>query len=210
MTNDVKRKVLALMAHPDDAELCAGGTLARFAARGHDVHIVVASIPDLRETRIEEAQAGASILGATVHFPARHGTWQVEDIRMYELVRIFDQFVQDISPNIVFTHWENDTHYDHTLVAKASLSATRRRCVDLYMCEQPNLYAPQASAFAPDTFVDVSDFMEQRLASVRAHQSQVAGRTYEQHMLARASFYGDRCQCKYAEAFKCVIQQLKV
>lgn len=204
-----RKSVLALMAHPDDAELCMGGTLARFAHAGYETHIVVASIPDGRERRIEEAERAAELLGATLHLVKRGGTWQVEDIPVSELVRFFDGFVKKLAPDMVFTHWDEDTHYDHMLVSKAALACCRRIDVDLYMCEQPNLCAPTTRPFDANTLVDVSDFMQQRLASINAHKSQVAGRNYDEHVLVRARFYGDRLGCQYAEAFRCVLQRLR-
>lgn len=204
-----KKCLVALMAHPDDAELCMGGTLARFAHAGCETHIVVASIPDQREKRLVEARRGAEILGAQLHFIEREGLWQVEDIPVYELVRAFDGIIRELAPNMIFTHWDEDTHYDHRVVSMAALACCRRMDIDFYMCEQPNLCAPTARPFDLNTFVDVSDFMEQRLASINAHGSQIATRGYDEHVLVRARFYGNRLGCQYAEAFRCVFQRLR-
>lgn len=56
--------VLTVMAHPDDAELWAGGTLALCVAAGADVTIAVPRHP---EPRASEAAAGAAALGAGLH-----------------------------------------------------------------------------------------------------------------------------------------------
>lgn len=201
------------MAHPDDAEICMGGSLARFADAGYEVHIGLSSVPDRRELRLAEAEEGARILGATLHlidFPGRPETWQVEDVPLYNLVGAFDQLQRKLRPSVIFTHWNGDTHYDHVLVARAAVSMTRRLQVDLYMCEQPNQYAASASAMELNTFVDVSNHLERRLESVRAHRSQVAGSSYEEHIRARARYHGERIGCEYAEAFRCIIQRLTI
>jgi LmbE family N-acetylglucosaminyl deacetylase len=207
------KTVLAFMAHPDDAEICMGGTLARFADNGYDVHIGLTSVPDDFDTRVDEARKGAAILGATLHvmeFPGTGSTWQVEDVPVYRLVAGFDQLQQEVRPDAIFTHWNGDTHYDHVMVARASLSVARRLQVDLYMCEQPNQYAPWAFPMELNTFIDVSNYMNKRLESIRAHRSQTANRTYEQHVLARARYHGERIGCEYAEGFQCVIQRLTI
>jgi LmbE family N-acetylglucosaminyl deacetylase len=201
------------MAHPDDAEICMGGSLARFADAGYEVHIGLSSVPDRRELRISEAEEGARILGATLHlieFPGHPQTWQVEDIPLYKLVRAFDDLQGQLQPSLIFTHWIGDTHYDHVLVARAAVSMTRRLEGDLYMCEQPNQYAVSASAMELNTFVDVSRHLERRLEGVRAHRSQVTNSTYEEHIRARARYHGERIGCDYAEAFHCVIQRLRI
>jgi LmbE family N-acetylglucosaminyl deacetylase len=67
--------VLAVFAHPDDAEICAGGVMANWAAAGRSVHLLIltngdrgsgdptASREELAATRKEETEAGAEVLG---------------------------------------------------------------------------------------------------------------------------------------------------
>jgi LmbE family N-acetylglucosaminyl deacetylase len=198
------------MAHPDDAEIGLGGTLAKMASHGWDVHVVVASVPDHREVRLAEIDAGARCLGIHAHVVDRPGTWQVEDVEVYALTRAFDHHMRELGPSRVFTHWIDDTHHDHTIVARAAVSAARDRHVDLFMSEQPNQYAPSVTGFVPDTFADVSDHFEQRLEAVRCHASQMAARDYDAHLRARAHYHGERIGCRYAEAFRCVTQRLHI
>lgn len=212
MSSDNDKSVLAFMAHPDDAEICMGGTLARLADSGYNVHIVLASVPDNRDQRLAEAEAGARILGANFHLidvVKNAATWQVEDVPLYRLVGAFDEVQRQILPSMIFTHWNGDTHYDHVLVSRATISATRRLSVDLFMCEQPNQYAPSATPMQLNTYVDVSRYMERRLKGINAHVSQTTNRAYDDHVLNRARYHGERIGCEYAEAFQCVVQRLK-
>lgn len=203
-----ERIALALTAHPDDAEICLGGTLAVLARNGWDVHVLIASVPDHREHRLAEVAAGARVLDAQVEVLERPGCWQVEDLPTYDLVREFDLRVRKLCPTRVFTHWPGDTHYDHQLVARAALSAVRGQHVDLYQCEQANQYAPSAVPFPADTYVDVSAVLRDKLASVACHVSQDAAARYSEHLRARARLHGERAGCEYAEALHCVTQRL--
>lgn len=187
---------------------CLGGTLARLAARGHDVHIVVSSLPDHRERRLAELEAGAAKLGVTPHVLDRPGCWQVEAVPVYELVAEFDRFVARLTPDLVFTHWTGDAHHDHVRVATAAVSAARDSRIDLYFADQANQYAPTVGAFPANTYVDVSDYLEQQLAALSCHTSQTSRRNYVAHLTARAQYHGDRIGCRYAEAFHCVRQRL--
>ncbi|MCI0643792.1 MAG: PIG-L family deacetylase, partial [Chloroflexi bacterium] len=77
----MKRTLLAVLAHPDDESYGLGGTLARYAREGVDVHVAIAtdgaagSIDErwqgdhnrLVEARAEEVKAAAQILGVTLH-----------------------------------------------------------------------------------------------------------------------------------------------
>lgn len=69
--------VLAVFAHPDDAEICAGGTLAKWASAGREVHLLLLTNGDrgssdasadratIAATRMVETEAGAAVLGLT-------------------------------------------------------------------------------------------------------------------------------------------------
>src|SRR5437870_13031855 len=75
----VPSRVLAVYAHPDDPEISAGGTLARWADAGADVHVLIttrgdkgSSDPDadteaLARTRVNETLAASRVLGVTPH-----------------------------------------------------------------------------------------------------------------------------------------------
>ncbi|GKQ36647.1 GlcNAc-PI de-N-acetylase [Streptomyces sp. A012304] len=200
---------LAFTAHPDDAEIGMGGTLAVLAAAGWEVHVVVASVPDHRERRLSEVTAGAAALGAKAHVLDRPGTWQVEDLPAYALVREFDSYVRELRPAKVFTHWHGDTHRDHVLVAQATVSALRGHTADLFMAEQANQYAASVAPFPLNTYVDVSEQFARKLEAVGCHTSQSAGAKYAEHLRARARYHGDRSGCAFAEAFSCVVQRLE-
>jgi LmbE family N-acetylglucosaminyl deacetylase len=202
--------VAAIMAHPDDAEICMGGTLRRFAGAGCPVHVLIASLPDEPERRRAEAAEAGRLLGVDVRWMTRCGTWQVEDLTTYEMVAEFDRFLTAIRPAKVFTHWTSDTHYDHVCVGRAVLAAMRRRRAELYFCEAPNQMAPTAAPFHADTFVDVSDSLDQALAAVVAHTSQAATRGFEDQIRARALYHGHRIGVRYAEAFQCVWRVMEV
>ncbi len=209
----MNRTMLALMAHPDDAELCMGGTIARYAHAGFRAEIVISSLPDFPDVRRAEAAQGAAVLGAGVRIlapPSKRETWQVEDFPVYRLVAAFDAILEELQPSLVFTHWPKDTHFDHVRVSQAAFSATRRHRVDLYLCEQPNLYAATVEPMKLNTYVDVSQFMDKRLDSIACHRSQTQGKTYSEHVRARTRFHGERTGCQYAEAFCCAIQRLRI
>ncbi|MFD7709623.1 PIG-L deacetylase family protein [Streptomyces sp. NPDC059785] len=200
---------IAFTAHPDDAEIAMGGTLATLVAAGWEVHVVVSSVPNHRDRRLAEVDAGAAVLGTKAHVLEHPGTWQVEDLPTYALVRRFDAFVKELEPDRVFTHWSGDTHHDHALVARATVSALRNSSADLYMAEQSNQYAPSLTAFPVNTYVDVSRHFRQKLQAVACHASQTAGPTYEHHLRSRGQYHGERIGCDFAEAFSCVIQRLE-
>jgi LmbE family N-acetylglucosaminyl deacetylase len=195
-------RVLAFGAHPDDLEVGAGGLLARLAAEGADVTAAVISLPTLMEERVREAEAGAKILGVTLHFMNREKKCRVEDIPMYELVRQMDALVNDVRPDLVVTHSENDLHWDHGLVNRATVSSLRRWPCDLlaYLSSY-EMNAQLSTRAMGQCFADVTSTIDQKIAAISAHKSQLARMDVESTRdLARAM--GRLAGVPFAEAFE--------
>ena len=193
-------RVLAFGAHPDDIEVGAGGLLARLAEEGHDVTMAVVSVPSNASVRKAEAQAGAEVLDADLFILYEDKPCRVEDIAMHELVRRFDQIVGDTRPDLVITHSANDLHWDHGLVNRATVSALRRTPCDLLaFLSSPEMNA-QARAIG-QCFADISKTMDQKIAAISAHKSQVPKLDLESSRdLARAM--GRISGYEYAEAYE--------
>jgi LmbE family N-acetylglucosaminyl deacetylase len=165
-------RVLAFGAHPDDLEVGAGGLLARLAAQGAEVTMVVVSVPNRLDERRAEAQAGADVIDAELFVLYEDQPLRVEDIAMHELVRRFDQLIGDMRPDLVITHSANDLHWDHGLVNRATVSALRRTPCDLLSY----LSSPEMNAQARSLgtcFADISGHLDTKLAAIGCHRSQL-------------------------------------
>lgn len=134
------RALLAVLAHPDDESYGIGGTLARYAAEGVDVHVAIAtdgaagSIDErwhgdrsrLAEARASELEAAADILGVTVHMlgyrdsgyvgdPANEHPAAFINADEEEAVGRVVKLIRQIRPQVVITHDETGGYYhpDH-------------------------------------------------------------------------------------------------
>ena len=199
--------ILVFSPHPDDAEVLMGGTIARYTQKGHNVLIVVVTIPNQKEKRIEESKKAAEILGARL---------SVLDLDPYELafnrklVQIFDDAIRDFPPDTIYTSWIHESHQDHVNVSKATIAAARKNNCSLYMYEQALPSGLTPYAFRAQAFVDISDTIEVKKKSVSAHQSQlqIYGERWIQGIMARAAYIGCRINSEYAEAFE-VVREIK-
>lgn len=195
--------VIVFSPHPDDAEVLMGGTIAKYAQKGHKVLIVLVTIPNQKETRREESKKAAAILGAHL---------SVLDLNPYELiftrslVEIFDKVIKDCQPHIIYTSWIHDSHQDHITVAKATIAAARKNNCSLYMYEQALPSGLTPYAFRAQAFVDISDTIEKKISAISAYESQVEkyGKQWLQGIMARATYIGCRINTNYAEAFEVV------
>ena len=199
--------IIVFSPHPDDAEVLMGGTIAKYAQKGHDVLIVVVTIPNQEEKRREESRESAAILGARL---------SILDLNPYELafnrklVQIFDDVIRDFPPDVIYTSWIHESHQDHTAVSKATIAAARKNACSLYMYEQALPSGLTPYAFRAQVFVDISDTIETKIKSVLAHNSQVQNfsEQWVQGIRGRATYRGFQINVEYAEAFE-VVKEIK-
>lgn len=200
-------KVLAFGAHPDDIEVGMGGTIVQYAKNRYDVLMVTALIPNIKEERWKEAEKAAKILGAELII------LDIEPDEMIfsrELVHRFDEVIRKYSPDIVYTHWNHDSHQDHVAVANAVIASTRKNKCSLYMYEQtiPGGIVPYC--FRTQSFVVISEVMDIKINSIMAHKSQVKinNEWWLHGVKGRAMYRGYQINVKYAEAFE-VVKEIK-
>jgi LmbE family N-acetylglucosaminyl deacetylase len=167
-------RVLAFGAHPDDLEIGAGGLLARLSKEGAHVVAAVISIPSQIKERMEEARAGARILGVelVVLNPAKEA--RVEDVPMYELVRQMDQLVKELKPDLVITHSVHDLHWDHGLSNRATVASLRRwPCNLLAYRTRSDMNAHLGSSSMGLCFADITTSLDTKLKAIPVHASQM-------------------------------------
>jgi LmbE family N-acetylglucosaminyl deacetylase len=166
-------KLIAIMAHPDDAEIWAGGTIAKHVQRGDETRIVYMTATE-NSLRGEEAKKGAAILGAQVTFLGITDG-QVRDIP--ETCERLRAMLMSWAPDLLITHWLDDGHADHAATAAVVqrvlpfVMADLAKPVRVWACDTYFSIGPRGP-FVPDVYVDITEQWTLKLAAVRTHQSQ--------------------------------------
>ena len=208
--SDLKRSlhVVCVGAHPDDPESGCGGTLARYAEKGHRVTIVYLtrgeagirgkSHEEAAAIRTAEAEAACKILGSKPRFAGQiDGATEANPRRTQEFVAL----ILAERPDLLLTHWPIDTHPDHQaasfLAIRAGL-ATRGR-MPLYFFEVD--YGYQTMGFQPTDYVDITAVREKKKAALFAHRSQNGEAIYREHHEIMENFRGRESGVAAAEAF---------
>jgi LmbE family N-acetylglucosaminyl deacetylase len=166
-------RLMAIMAHPDDAEIWAGGTICKHVERGDEARIVyMAATED--SVRGEEAKRGATIMGAQVAFVGL-ADGQVRDLP--EACERVSTILNEFAPDVLITHWVDDFHADHS--ATAAIVHRVLGFVIAQIGKVPRLWACDTyfstgarGVFVPDIQVDVTAQWPRKLAAIRAHVSQ--------------------------------------
>lgn len=194
-------RILAIGAHPDDIEFGCGGTLIKYARQGHDVCLLVmtdGSGGGDGALRRQEQEGSARILRATKLFWGEYPDTAIPLDR--PLIQRVEKVIQELQPDFTFVHYHDDTHQDHRHLATSTITASRyARNVLFYE-------GPTSQNFSPSVFVDVDSVLEEKIAALQAHASQV-GKTNIEGLsildIARSSahFRGIQGRVKNAEGF---------
>ena len=182
----MKLDILAFGAHPDDVEMSCGATIAKEIALGKKVGIIDLTQGELgtrgsAAIRKQEAEAAASLLG--VHLRENLGFadgFFVND-KTHQLAII--EILRKYQPEIVLCNAIEDRHIDHgkgsKLVSDACFLSGLRKIVTTYKGTPLEAWRPkhvyhyiQWNELKPDFVVDVTGYMEQKLAAVFAYKSQ--------------------------------------
>jgi LmbE family N-acetylglucosaminyl deacetylase len=219
---------LVLFAHPDDAEFTCGGTVARWAREGCEVHYVCltdgsagsnepgVTREELRPIRDREQRAAAEVLGVkSVTFLGEvDGMLEVNlDTRRKvcrEVRRLRPEVIVAQDPSRLWFGTGYINHTDHKRAGELALSAimpdapTRPMFPELLdeglePFEVPNLYL---AVNEPEAYVDITDTIDLKLKALAQHVSQLKVEDVEKWVRERAATWGEQAGCEYAEGFK--------
>lgn len=222
--------ILALSAHPDDTELCCGGTLAALANAGKNVGVVDFTRGEMGsrgtpEQRMEEASNASEIVGLKVRENLGLPDTQIESNRMYQK-RIIKK-IRQYKPLVCLVGAPSDRHPDHGNATELALDSiffsglTKIETSDSQGETQepwrPShvLHYMQDRPFEPDIVFDVTNTFETKLEAVLAFETQfnvqetgdepetyISNEQFFEGIKARARHYGHLIGAKYGEPFK--------
>ncbi len=198
-TNGIRR-VLGVFAHPDDPEFFAGATFARWAAEGAEITFLMATSGDkgsaepdmtherLMEIREAEERNAAAALGVKEVIFLRYRDGELEP--SLELRRDIVRAIRQKKPDVVVTtdptSWYSEfsiNHPDHRAIGEATLAAVyptardRLNFLELERDEGLEVHKTRQLYIAgtprPNKKVDVTDYIETQINSLREHKSQI-------------------------------------
>lgn len=217
--------VLAIMAHPDDAELLCGGALRKSAKAGERTGIVDLTRGEMGsrgtpEIRAREAARAAEILGLAERRNAGLPDGHLEN--SLEARRVVAGLVRALRPRVVVTHWADGRHPDHRVAAQLVWDACFLAGLKNFPADgEPHrpVKLVHATAFREDAdppsfVVDITGEMEDKVRAIAAYESQFEGltqagevypggtRTLPDQVLAASARYGSLIRKAYGEPFR--------
>lgn len=223
----MKLDILAFGAHPDDVELSCGATIAKEISLGKKVGIVDLTRGELgtrgtAEIRDEEAANAAKILGVSVreNLRFRDGFFTNDEQHQLEVIKMIRKY----QPDIVICNAVDDRHIDHgkgsKLVSDACFLSGLRKIETTIEGQEQQAWRPkqvyhyiQWKNLVPDFVVDVTGFIDIKVASLMEYKSQfydpnsdepvtpIATKNFKESIHYRAQDLGRLINSEYAEGF---------
>jgi 4-oxalomesaconate hydratase len=227
----MSKHLLVVGAHSADFVWRAAGTIAVTTSQGGSATVIALSygergesgelwkepgqtVENVKRIRHEEATAAAAAVGAAFRcLDLGDYPLNITDAAMAQLVAL----LRDLEPDVVLTHTPTDPfNPDHPvasqavqrarlLAAGAGVASAFKRIIppDLYFFEP---HQPELSEFVPNTFVDITPVMAQKVQAMQAMRAQGYLQTYYAELAARRGNHARRLSgmedVKYAEALQ--------
>ena len=223
----MKLDILAIVAHPDDAELGCSGTLAKHKSLGKRIGVVDMTEGELgsrgsAKIRLEEAKDASNILelDARLNLGFDDGFFANDKSHQIEVIKV----IRELQPDIVLTNAINDRHPDHgrasKLVSDACFYSGLSRIETNYNDNLQEPWRPKAvyhfiqdRYIQPHFVVNVTGFIEKKMESIMAFKSQfynpnstepetpISSKEFLEHVVGRMRDHGRLIGVDYGEGF---------
>lgn len=223
----MKLDILVIAAHPDDAELACSGTIAAQVAKGYKVGILDLTKGEMGtrgtpEIRMQESGEASKILGISIreNLGFKDIFFKDDDSHRLEIVKIIRKF----KPEIVLANAVTDRHPDHgkggAVASNACFMSGLRKIETAVDGIDQEPWRPkyvyhyiQNNYIKPDFVVDITDFWDIKIESIKAFRSQfydpnnkepqsfISSAEFLDFIEARAREFGHSIMVKYGEGF---------
>lgn len=189
------KKVLVIAAHPDDEVYGLGGTIARLAYEGNEIHVLIVTdgstsqyrnndnLLEIIKIKKIETEKVRQILNIKSIIYGNLPDMKLDTIPHIEINQLIESTIELIKPEIVFTHFWGDVNKDHRCIYESTIVAVRpikkQSVKELYCYRVPSSteWSPSIlnNQFLPNTFVDISNFIEQKSKAILTYKTELRG-----------------------------------
>ena len=186
---------LIVVAHPDDEVLGCGGSMAKWAQAGYDIHILIlaegATSRDKtrnRDDRILElsdlkksAQKAGKILGVKSISFVGYPDNRMDSVDLLDVVKTIETYIEKLKPELVVTHHSGDLNIDHQIIHQAVMTACRpqpghsvKRIISFEVSSSTEWQSPMdINPFVPNLFENISETLELKIKALEAYESEM-------------------------------------
>ena len=220
----MNKKILIVAAHPDDEVLGCFGTVAKLIKDGYEAYTLILGegktsrdtqrVVENKKDEIDllnsEIQKANNIIGIKKVFIESFPDNRFDSVDLLDIIKVISKVKNEVQPDIIFTHYENDLNIDHQITYKAVITATRPmedECVkEIYSFEiLSSTEWNYPLSFSPDTFWDISETLELKMNAMEQYRSELCQYPHPRSIEGiklNAEYHGMRVGKQYVESFK--------
>ena len=191
----IGKTILVVAAHPDDEVLGCGASIAKWAAAGDLVHILImaegatsrSQVRDRDSKRkelsslVKSAHKAGNVLGANsvklLDFPDN----RMDSLDRLDVIKAIETEIEQIKPDTVVTHHCGDVNIDHRITHEAVVTACRPqpdssvRCLLAFETASSTEWQTSQSSipFQPNWFEDISTTLDRKIKALKAYDSEI-------------------------------------
>jgi N-acetylglucosamine malate deacetylase 1 len=215
----MSKNILVVAAHTDDEALGCSGTIAKHVKNGDSVYLLFMTDgtgsrltgDNDAQLRLKISHRAANIMGVTsienFDFPDN----QMDTLPLLDIVKKIEYKIDEVQPNVIYTHYISDLNIDHQITHKAVMTACRPQpgfCVkEIYMFEVLSSTEWQVSnvtSFCPNIFVDITDFISIKERTLSEYSNEMRETPHTRSIdnsIRLSALRGNSIGVEYAEAF---------
>jgi len=186
----INDKILAVVAHPDDETLGAGGTLAKFSQSGVSVFAMCMTdgvsarftVKEVdRVTRKKAALGASQVLGFEWLFFGNLPDNELDQVSLLKIIKTVEEIKSKIKPTIVITHSPSDLNVDHRVVSHAVLTAFRpvpgEVLSEIIFMEVPSAtdygHPDMFGNFKPNYYIDIELEWSKKIQALEVYKDEI-------------------------------------
>ena len=212
--------ILFIVAHPDDEAYGPYGTMARMVKEGHRVTLFCLCNGERPGAESVAADRVFALKDNCEQLGIQWKIWNNKDLslELNNTAHILTDMINNLKPEVVYTHNISDINHDHRVLADATMIACRPKPTssvnELYFFEVPSstdwTFSQLTPVFQPTTYVDITEFIETKKQALSRYTTE----TYEfpdarsiEAMTTLAKYRGFQVGFLYAESFRLVFSR---
>lgn len=221
-------KVMAIVAHPDDEILGLGGTLVKHNKNNDELYCLilgegVTSRKDLDENKKKrklkdlkkQTRKAGQFIGFKDIFFSDFPDNRFDELSLLNIIQEVENYVDEIKPEIIYTHYYDDLNIDHQKTFEAVITATRPfgnyNTKEIYCFETPSStewhFKNEGKTFEPNYFVDITEYIDDKVKALKCYKNEIRDFPHPRSPEAIrtiAKRWGSVVGSEYVEAFKLI------
>ena len=216
------KKILAIVAHPDDEIIGCGGTLLKHIDNNDEVYVIYAADGEssrsinLKNILLRKKQAELVKNKSKIKeiFFLNYPDNQMDTCSILDISKSINKIINKVKPDIIYTHHYNDLNIDHRLTFEATMVACRpiseKKIKEIYSFEilsSSEWFGRKNLAFNPNVYVDISKFIKKKIELMKLYKHEIRKFPHPRSLLSmklKSKVRGSEVHSFYSEAFELI------